>query len=121
VLYILGVLTALQLVVAQGLWKSSLTAHHFELSRHYLLSRDFVTLLLSPGVLIGGVIYVVATVLYFGLLAKYPYALVQSLILASSLIFAFLASAFIFHERIGLSQLAGLVLLIGGVWLITHK
>lgn len=109
------------IVAAQSLWKQAISRVGKEFTLNYILSRKFFYFLLSPYLLGGLVVYAIATVLYFLALSKFPYSIVQTVVVSSSLIFTFVSARFIFHESITPKQIVGLVILLLGVWLIVNK
>jgi drug/metabolite transporter (DMT)-like permease len=119
-IYLLGPVVALQLVLGQVLWKAAIDRYGFTLTREYVLSHQFVTFVLSPLVIGGLVVYALATLSYFGMLAKFPYSSVQAVIVSASLILTYLASAAIFHERHSPINLLGFAVLVVGVVLATR-
>lgn len=119
--YLLGLAVAAMLVVAQSFWKVGVQKHHFSVSSRYLLSDKMISFIIAPEVLAGIVIYIVATLFYMAMLAKYPYAFVQAIVVPVSLLLAFLLARTIFGERISLVNYAGLALLLVGIVLATRR
>ncbi len=119
-IYLFGPLVALQLVVGQALWKAAVDRYGFSLSREYLTSHQFLTFLFSPLVIGGVVVYVVATLSYLAMLAKFQYSSVQAVVVSASLLLTFVASAAIFHERHTAMNVVGFGVLIIGVVLATR-
>lgn len=119
--YVLGLLVALQLVLGQSLWKIGTERSGFELSAAYLSSGRLWGFLLSPFTLSGLLMYSVATVLYMGMLAKYQYSIVQGIVVPLALIMAFLVARSFFDEKLTRLNIVGLVLLIIGIGLVTRK
>lgn len=119
--YLFGFWVAAMLVVAQSFWKSGVTKHHFSLSARYLSSQKMVAFVFSPEVVAGVLIYIAATLVYMAMLAKYPYALVQALVVPASLLLAFLIARTLFHERISPMNYLGLALLLIGIVLATRR
>jgi undecaprenyl phosphate-alpha-L-ara4N flippase subunit ArnE len=119
--YVLGLIVALQLVVGQSLWKLGTERSGFTLSADYLLSSKVWSFVFSPFTIAGLLIYAIATVLYMGMLSKYQYSIVQGVVVPLSLIFAFAIARFFFHERVSLVNVLGLVLLVIGIGLVTKR
>lgn len=119
-IYLLGALVAFQLVLGQVLWKGAVDKYSFALTPSYLGSREFLSFIFSPQVLIGFVIYGVATLSFMALLGKFQYSSVQAVVVSTSLVFAFAASAVIFHERHSAVNVLGFGLLVVGVILATR-
>jgi drug/metabolite transporter (DMT)-like permease len=120
-LYILGILVAIQLVIGQTLWKVGAERAHFKVTPDYLLSHRAVEFLFSPLVLLGFAIYAIATLLYLGMLAKYEYSLVQGLVVPLSLLMAFGIGRFFFHDKLSIINIIGLLILILGIILATRR
>jgi drug/metabolite transporter (DMT)-like permease len=119
VLYLLSFVAAIQIVAAQALWKRAVDDHAFRLTRDYIGSAQFLGLVTSPGVLLGVALYASSTLVYLSLLARYEFAVVQSLVVVSALLIAFLIGGLIFREHISGVQLLGLGFLLVGVWLVS--
>jgi drug/metabolite transporter (DMT)-like permease len=119
--YLLGLAVATMLVIAQAIWKVGVEKHHFSPDAGYLLSSKMVSFIVSPEVIGGVMIYVVATLFYMAMLAKYPYALVQTLVVPTSLLIAYLVARTVFHERLSLMNYLGMALLLVGVVLVTRR
>lgn len=119
-IYLLGAIVAFQLVLGQVLWKSAVDKHSFALTPEYVFSRQFVTFVLSWQVVLGLLIYGLATLLFMALLGKFQYSSVQAVVVSASLVFTFAASAVIFHERHSAINLLGFGVLIVGVVLATR-
>ena len=120
-LYLLGILVALSLVLGQALWKIGVEHAHLELSAKYLFTHKVFDLISSPYILGGTLIYILATLMYLGLLAKYQYSLVQGLVVPLSLIAAFVLARFVFHERLSPVNYIGLGVLVIGILLATKR
>lgn len=119
-IYLLGPVVALQLVLGQVLWKAAVERYGFQLTREYVLSHQFLTFLFSPLVIGGVLVYGLATLSFWGLLAKFPYSSVQAVVVSASLLLTYLASAAIFHERHTAINLVGFAVLVVGVVLATR-
>jgi drug/metabolite transporter (DMT)-like permease len=119
--YVLGILVAIQLVIGQGLWKIATEKSGFTLSPHYLFSHQILKFIFSPYTLAGMTIYILATLLYMGMLAKYQYSAVQGLVVPLSLITAFAVAKFFFHDRLSVINILGLLVLIVGILLATKR
>jgi drug/metabolite transporter (DMT)-like permease len=119
-LYVLGLLTALQIVAAQTLWKYGLAKVGFTPTAHYIFSAQIVKAVFSPLVFGGIVLYGLATICFFILLSKYEYANAQTVVVVSSLTFTFLSALLIFNEKFNPVNVVGICLLLAGVILITR-
>jgi drug/metabolite transporter (DMT)-like permease len=120
-IYIFGLIVALQIVAGQALWKLAVAKYSFEPNMHYLASRQFIAFLFSPQVVLGVLIYAFATLSFMAMLSRYQYSSVQAITVTASLILTFLASVYIFREQHSLLNIAGVSLLILGVYLATKQ
>lgn len=118
-IYVYGILVAVQIVLGQVLWKVGVEKTHFVLTQEYLLSSNMLKLILNPYMFFGVLSYGLATVLYMSLLAKFQYTSLQAVVVSSSLVATFVAANLLFGEKVHLLNLLGLVFLIVGVLLIT--
>lgn len=108
-LYGLLLVNILLLLAGQIVWKNALGS---------MGSLSLTNLLTSPGVYVGGVLYVFATAVWFVILRNaklsvaYP---MQSL----AYVLGIVAAYAIFHESIPATRWLGALVIIAGVWLIT--
>lgn len=113
--YILLFINILMLVSGQVLWKQASGKIHPELS-----FKGIVGTLFNPYILCGGIIYVLATVIWIYLLSKenlskiYP---LQSL----SYVLGALAGVIFFGEQLNAEKILGLVLILSGAYIIAVK
>lgn len=107
---------ALMLVTAQAFWRSFVGQSKSPLdgSITQILSR-FVT---SPKVWAGAVLYIIATVIYFILLSKYKFFAVQTVMAGLAIIASTLLSYILFHDKITVLNMLGIVLVISGITLV---
>jgi drug/metabolite transporter (DMT)-like permease len=112
-------LTALLLVIGQSLWKVASKA--FLVFKGKSLFTVLFKLILSWQFILGGVFYVVATLLYVYLFSKFPYFAVQLTLVSFSIIFSLLVSTYVFKEGLGLINYIGAFIIILGVVLVTWK
>lgn len=119
-LYILGILTALQVVVAQTLWKIGLDRVGFVADKEFILSSQVFRVFLSPLIVLGVFLYISATFSFFVLLSMFDYSHSQTVVVCSSLTLTFLSAAVIFNEQLLLINLLGVLLIFIGVLLITR-
>ena len=120
-MYLLGLFVAAQLVAGQVLWKIAVKRSHFELSPSYLFSKRVWSLIFSPYLIFGLLVYAFATLLYVGMLSKYEYSSVQAIVVPTSLLIAFLVAYYGFHEKLSGTNIAGVLVLIVGIILVTRK
>lgn len=119
-LYILGLLTALQVVAAQTLWKIGLERVGFTPSKDFLLSSQMFSVFTSPLVVLGVLLYVSATICFFAVLSKFDYSQAQTVVVTSSICFTFISAVAIFGENLKPINFLGIACLLLGVFFITR-
>jgi drug/metabolite transporter (DMT)-like permease len=118
-LYLLGVVTALQIIIAQSLWKIGLKKLDVPFDQDFIFSSHLLKFVFSFYILLGIIIYILATLTYLLLLSKYKYSSAQTVVVVTSLIFTFLSATIVFSERFKAINLVGVACLLLGVFLIT--
>ncbi|PKM78507.1 MAG: hypothetical protein CVU90_01860 [Firmicutes bacterium HGW-Firmicutes-15] len=113
--YLLIGFQVILLIAGQILWKT-------ELSKFGSISTDnIIKILLSPNILLGIFIYIIATFVWFYILSKEAFNLVYPLQLSLAAIFGVAVSIFFLHESITLPRLGGIIFLIIGAFLIVKQ
>jgi drug/metabolite transporter (DMT)-like permease len=120
-LYILGLAVAVQVVLAQMLWKIASMQIQHDLAGEALSSKAVWMVGLSWKIWLGLVLYGIATVLFIWLFGKYPYFIIQSFVTSCTLILTLLASLGVFHERISVVNFLGVICLLFGIFLVAQK
>jgi drug/metabolite transporter (DMT)-like permease len=116
----LSIFTTLLITSGQVLWKIGLQrAGGFYLSEHSLVANLF-RVLFNGWVFAGFVVYAIATGFFMWLLSKYDISLVIP-ISSVSFIFSLVAGSLIFHEHINPLRLAGVFLIMLGVFLVVKN
>jgi len=118
-IYIYGILVAVQIVIGQVLWKVGVEKTHFVLTKDYILSTEMFKFIFSPYIIFGFLFYSVATLLYMSLLSKFQYTNLQAVVVSSSLIATFIFANLLFNENTNMINLLGLAFMVGGVLLVT--
>ena len=117
--YILALVVALMLVAGQSLWKHGVTVMHID--KHAALLKKLLVVGLNPYILLGLVIYGVATVLYIYVIGRFAYGSSYALIVSLSLIFASASAMVLFNEKLSAVNLCGVVVILLGVFLVLFK
>ena len=120
-LYFLGLAVAIQVVLAQMLWKVASTQIQHDLAGQALSPKTLAVVAMSWKIWLGIVLYGVATLLFIWLFGKYPYFIIQSFVTSCTLILTLLASMGVFHERVGVVNLLGVGCLLLGIILVAQK
>lgn len=115
--YILSLVFAAMLVVAQTSWKRAVDAAQSPFHGNLSVST-FVRFIFSPLVLLGIVIYALAVFLYMYLLSKYQFSLIQSMVIPTSLIFSIFVAVTLFGESLSYVNYSGLFFIVLGIVLI---
>jgi uncharacterized membrane protein len=118
--YLLPMLFAAMLVVAQSCWKHAvgLAGSPFKDETSVYAVVRFV---LSPWVIAGALLYVAGIGLYMHLLAKYEFSFVQALVIPLSLIFSIVIAVSFFGEQLSVLNYIGLVVIVAGIVLLTLR
>ena len=103
----------LLLVGGQILWKLSLSKHPLD------TTGSLLTVLLQPYLLMGCLLYSIATVIWFYALSRYDLSRVYPL-QSLAYVLGALAGGLVFKETISSQQWMGMVLLIGGAYLLSR-
>jgi drug/metabolite transporter (DMT)-like permease len=101
------VLLKYALQTSDGLWKENLG-----------VISNLIQWVLNPYLVVGFIVYGLATVLFVYLIGRYELSYFYPLT-ASTYIFTFLAGVYLFHEQITLSKVAGAIVIFIGVVIIS--
>lgn len=118
--YILSLLFASLLVAAQSSWKVAVNSDGNPFNRTLSLI-SVIKFMFTPLVLMGIALYLMATLLYFYLLSKYRFSMVQSIAIPMSLIFSLMVATAFFGEQLSLINFIGLILVVAGIVLLTLR
>jgi len=118
--YILSIIFAVLLVVAQSSWKHAVGAADTPFKTGFSLD-SVVRFAVSPFVILGMLIYLAAIFLYMYLLSKYEFSFVQSIAIPLSLVFSMIVATALFGESLSLVNYVGLVVVVFGIVLITTR
>ena len=80
----------------------------------------FFNLVLNPLLIIGACSYVLSLVFYIFVLQKVSLNIAYPVVVACTAVIVNLAAQFMLHESITWSQIAGYVVIIGGIYLIVR-
>lgn len=117
---LLSVFTTLLITSGQVLWKIGLQkAGGFYLPENSIVQNVF-RVLFNGWVFSGFVVYAIATGFFMWLISKFDISLVIP-ITSVAFIYSLLAGYFIFHEPISLVRIAGVLLIIAGVFLVVRN
>lgn len=114
-IYLILLINVLLLVSGQVLFKWGLEASPSGLS-----IRSISVTLLNPWILLGLVLYAVATLLWFYVLKRAPLSLaypIQSL----SYVLGLLVSRYVFHETIPWTRWVGVLVILFGVAIVAYQ
>jgi len=116
--YLLIPLTAILLVTAQSFWNKAMKS---ESIFNGSVSAVFHNLVANPGLWIGGIIYVIATLIYLLSLSKNNFFVVQASMTGLALVFSTVIAAVFFHEKVTPVNIIGIVIIFVGAILIVQK
>ncbi len=113
--YVMILFQVILLLLGQMLWKTELSKYG------YLGSDNFLKIILSPNIIMGILIYIIATVAWFYILSREAFNIVYPLQLSLAAIIGVLLSVFYLHESFTLPRFLGILCLIIGVFLIVKR
>jgi multidrug transporter EmrE-like cation transporter len=116
---ILIFITVSIVLLGQTMWKSLLKRLASE-DQEFILWHSWPLILKSPLFWLGGVTYIVATVMLIFILSIYDFSIVTPLS-SMGYILALLIGRFVFCEPLNLAKIAGVVLIIFGVFFLTRS
>lgn len=116
--YLLIPITAILLVTAQSFWNKSMKSEALFSGSIQNIVHNIIT---NPGIWIGGVIYIVATVVYLLSLSKNNFFVVQSSMTGLALVFSTIIASLFFHEKITFINFIGIAVVFVGAMLIVQK
>lgn len=114
---IMGLICAFLISVGQVFWKLALIREQITFSK-YFAWKELKNLAFSPYMILGIIIYFIATILWIYLLNKFEYSKIYPII-ASAYVYAILFSYLIFKENIGMNKIIGILFIIGGIIFIS--
>lgn len=120
-LYLFTVLTALLLAVGQMFWKKAAVTYPELISNNVSSGSAAFQVIFSSKFFVGAFLYVVATLLYLWLFSRYPYYIVQTTLLVTSLVLTAMFSVLIFKEELTPLNLLGIAVILLGVFLVSAK
>lgn len=112
-----SLLFTLLLVLAQVLWKFAVTS---SMSNGFEINK-ISQLLIDAKVILGIVLYIVATLIYFYLQSKYQFSRVQLVVIPLSLVLSIFAGMIFFNEKLGIVNYFGVIIIFIGIFLVVAK
>lgn len=113
--YLLFLINVVMMVLGQVIWKAAVSKMRFELS-----AKAVVNVFTNPYIILGGVIYVFATVIWIYLLSKAELSKIYPLQSICYVVGA-LAGVIFFKENLTLGKGIGIMLILCGAYLIAIK
>lgn len=117
-IYILALLITLCLSTAQALWAS--TVKSITSANRVEIPELIISVIKFPRFWIGALLYVLSIGIYFILLSKAKFFSVQITMTAVAIIMSVLISHFFFKEYISGTNIAGIILVMAGIVLVTR-
>ncbi len=111
-IYILVPLMATFLVSAQAVWGYAIKNGNLMRGSP---GQIFVNLVSSPGIWFGGLLYALTTVVYFIMLSRGKFFIIQLSMAAVSTVLATILASVVFKEHISSTNIIGMVILIIGL------
>ena len=117
-IYLFSLIVAAMIATAQSLWKIAVDNTAITVSKEYLSSAEFISILISPYIWGGIILYGLATIFYVVMLSKFYYVAVVTLVLSMTLIIATIISWTFFAEKISTVNIIGVVTILIGIVLV---
>ena len=111
-------ITAILLITAQSFWNRAVKVEGFFNGTFLEIVRKMLG---APNLWIGGVLYIVATVVYLLALSKNNFFVVQASMTGLALVFSALVAAIFFGEKIIPINIAGILTIFLGALMVVQK
>ena len=116
----LVLICAILLTTGQVLWKIGLQRIGGFNPKPGVIISSFVSLCLSPFVIAGVIVYVLATVIWLNILSNAPLSLVYPM-MSISYVMGVIVAAALFREQVPCTRWLGTAVVCGGIYLISIK
>jgi len=116
--YLLIPITAILLVTAQSFWNKAMKSGDIFTGGVPSIFHNLIT---NPGIWVGGIFYIVATLLYLLSLSKNNFFVVQASMTGLALVFSTVIAVLFFHEKVAPVNLVGIAIIFVGAMLIVQK
>ena len=111
-------ITAILLITAQSFWNKAVKADGFFNGATLEILRRMLT---SPSLWIGGVLYIIATLVYLLALSKNNFFVVQASMTGLALVFSTLVAVLFFGEKISVINIAGILVIFLGALMVVQR
>jgi len=111
---------SLLITLGQVLWKIAINRNGGLVNNNYTIIQNISNIFGSPYMILGLIIYAIATLFWMYLLGKYQYSYIYPLF-SMTYIFSFLFAAFLFGESIGATKIIGVGLIVIGIFSIARS
>ena len=118
-MFILALMLSSMIATGQVLWKMGLHNKKEIFSQGIFKLSLYRSIISSPYIIIGVVIYAGATILWLYLLSRYDLSKVYP-ILSIAFIIVLFAARFLLQEKVSLTQWLGTIIIVSGIYLITR-
>lgn len=116
--YLLIPITAILLITAQSFWNKAMKSGTIFSGGVYTIFHNIIT---NPGLWIGGIIYIIATLVYLLSLSRNNFFVVQASMTGLALVFSTIIAALFFHEKVTPINIVGIAIIFVGAMLIVQK
>jgi drug/metabolite transporter (DMT)-like permease len=111
---------SLLIVCGQAMWKwavSEISSKNVQL----FSSEGIIQLIFNPKLILGTIVYAIATVSYIYMLSKFNYFQVQSIVVGGSLVITLIVAVTFFSERPSVINIVGVCLIVlGSVFVVSR-
>jgi drug/metabolite transporter (DMT)-like permease len=114
----LALLCAFLITTGQVLWKVAIDKNGGFISKDKSIIDNLSGYIISPYMMGGVAIYILATIFWMYLLGKYEYSYIYPM-MAITYIISIAYAAAIFKESIGYEKIVGVILIVAGVFFVS--
>lgn len=114
-IYLLAPVMATLLVSAQAMWGIAIKHNNLINGGIY---QSFINLVTSPRIWLGAFLYIAATLVYFMMLSKGKFFIVQISMAGIATILSTILASYLFSENISIANIFGMLLVIAGLFFV---
>jgi len=114
-IYLLIPVMAILLVSAQAMWGIAIKHHHLVEGG---IMQTGINLLTSPGIWAGALLYIAATLVYFMMLSRGKFFIIQITMAGIATILSTILASVLFKEALSLENILGMLIVIIGLFFV---
>jgi drug/metabolite transporter (DMT)-like permease len=118
--FLYAAIGSLLITLGQVLWKIAIDKNGGLINCNYTIAQNILNIFGSPYMLLGLLIYALATLFWMYLLGKYEYSYIYPMF-SLTYVFSFVFAIFLFDENINLQKWLGVIVIIIGIFIISKS